>query len=484
MSDDHDARHELEQQRLLEEERQAIEEDRARYDSVIPGFSRETRDSRPDEPASGMAGSPRETPTSDQPPASDQGLVGPAHDDLHAPPGCDLGLCIGNLPSRLSSQAGRPADADTWVAEYAVVEALNRTARQRVAWLWPGRIPLGKLTMLVGDPDVGKSLLTLDLAARVTRGLPMPDRPNSRSPRGHVLLLTSEDASNDTIVPRLEAAGADLSRVIRMHSISGRGHRRSGGCSLWNRPVVLPDDIKALESILLPYFEVPEQIREYRDGQFVPTGKWTTPSENRLPPVRLVVLDTLASFLPRMSSTDNVHIRRLLQPLAELAERYRVAIVAINHLNKSSHQAGQYRPMGSLAFTAVSRAVWGLVRDPQDRERRLLLPVKLNLGPTPTGLAFRTEGMKIVWEEQPVEATWSQSLSQSRQEGESKLSYAVEFLRQVLTSGPVAVRQIQHEAADAGITLSTLTLAKQNLKAKSIKRTIDGSDCWLWELPQ
>src|SRR5215472_3270471 len=81
-----------------------------------------------------------------------------------------------------------------------------------VTWLWKGRIPLGKITMLDGDPGLGKSLVTLDLAARVSTGREMPD--GSRGLRGGVVLATGEDGLADTVRPRLDAAGADVSRIV------------------------------------------------------------------------------------------------------------------------------------------------------------------------------------------------------------------------------------------------------------------------------
>src|SRR5262245_39877055 len=96
---------------------------------------------------------------------------------------------------------------------FSKVAPLDQVTCQRVPWLWPVRIPLGKLTCLVGDPEVGKSFLSMDLAARVSSGRCWPDDPTRPAPRGHVLLLNAEDGLEDTVVPRLHAAGADLARV-------------------------------------------------------------------------------------------------------------------------------------------------------------------------------------------------------------------------------------------------------------------------------
>ena len=91
----------------------------------------------------------------------------------------------------------------------AVLRRLSDIPAEKLSWLWPGRIPLGKLTLLAGDPGLGKSFITLDIAARVTRG-PIGRMVQSTGQPGSVIVLSAEDDAADTIRPRLEAAGADL----------------------------------------------------------------------------------------------------------------------------------------------------------------------------------------------------------------------------------------------------------------------------------
>src|SRR5205085_5650659 len=94
----------------------------------------------------------------------------------------------------------------------AAVSVSALTARP-VAWLWPGRLALGKLAMLDGDPGLGKSYLALDLCARLSTGRPFPDGGEAGCP-GSSLVLNVEDSEADTVRPRLQALGADLDRVF------------------------------------------------------------------------------------------------------------------------------------------------------------------------------------------------------------------------------------------------------------------------------
>ena len=106
-----------------------------------------------------------------------------------------------------------------------VVARLQDCQSTPIHWLWPARVPAGKLTLLVGDPGLGKSFVTLDIAARISRGQALPRVSNEqpaaeRSMPGSIVLLSAEDDVSDTIRPRLIAAGADLSRIIALQAVN------------------------------------------------------------------------------------------------------------------------------------------------------------------------------------------------------------------------------------------------------------------------
>ncbi len=101
---------------------------------------------------------------------------------------------------------------------------LSDVKAQEVRWLWDRHIPLGKITLLDGDPGMGKSLLAINLAARVTTGQPMPD--GTPGQQGGVILIAPEDGAGDTLRPRLEAAGGDPSRVFLLNTLEGLDARK------------------------------------------------------------------------------------------------------------------------------------------------------------------------------------------------------------------------------------------------------------------
>ena len=318
---------------------------------------------------------------------------------------------------------------------------------ESVCWLWPGRIALGKLTLLVGDPGLGKSFLSIDLAARVTRAAAWPDDTDSAAPLGGVVLLNAEDDLADTVRPRLDAAGAKVERVTALQAV-----RDAGGVE---RAVCLTRDLAAIERAI-----------------------------QSTPDCRLVVIDPITAYLGSIDSHKNADVRGLLAPLGELASRHRVAMVAVTHLNKGGGSNPLYRAMGSLGFVAAARAAWLVARDPDDKDRRLFLPTKNNLGPDDHGMAFRIVDSRLEWEAEPVLATAAEMLSaEPATPSASKLDAAAEWLRDELASGPVSQAELERLARESGHTWGTIRRAKRRLGVEARKDGFGGAGGWIWELP-
>jgi hypothetical protein len=253
-----------------------------------------------------------------------------------------------------------------------VLRCLADVQAEEVEWLWPGRIPLGKLTLIVGDPGLGKSFLTLDIAARVSRGDAWPDVPGIPTAAGEVVLLNAEDGLHDQIAPRLAALGADPNKV---HSLPAVRLSSAKGGEEAEVHFSLATHLHALEQAILD-----------------------------LQACRLVIIDPLSAYLGNTDSHNNAEVRGLLAPLESLAARRRVAIVCVTHLNKNAGGPPIQRIMGSVGFSAAPRAIWGVMRDPADGRRRLFLPVKNNLTREVPGLAYTVETAEgsgagvVVWQ--------------------------------------------------------------------------------------
>jgi hypothetical protein len=343
----------------------------------------------------------------------------------------------------LESAAGRP-DAGP------VLVRLADVAPERVSWLWPGRVARGKLTLLAGDPGLGKSFLTLDMAARVSTAGQWPD--GGRAPSGNVILLSAEDGPADTIRPRLDALGADVSRIHLLCAV-----RRDDT----ERAFCLAADLPALE----------RAIRETDSGA--------------------VVIDPLTAYLGKTDSYKDAEVRGLLAPLAALAERYKVAVVVVMHLAKDSQRRAIHRAGGSVGFVGAARVVLAVGKDDDDQDRRLLVPVKTNLSAPPGALAYRIvpvspDVARVEWEAAPVANVDADALLGPRDLADrEERRDADELLRELLADGERESAEMLRASEGNGISRRTMFRAKARLGVTAHHRGQPGKrgGAWYWRLP-
>jgi len=302
---------------------------------------------------------------------------------------------------------------------------------------------------------LGKSLLSIELAKHVTKGVRWPV-DNTPCPIGDVILLSAEDDLADTIRPRLDATGANPNKVYFLESIK-EIDKQSG--EVIKRSFSLKRDVAAIEQVL-----------------------------EQKPQTKLIIIDPISAYLGGADSHNNADIRGLLSPLSELANKNKVAIVVITHLNKGGSQgSAMYRATGSLAFVAAARAVFIVARDQDDPDRRLFLPIKNNLGTDREGLAYRViqadNGAALVeWEDSPITISADDALAVLSNEDRTERQDAVSFLEKELESGSVDAKELFKSADACGISRRTLYRAKSELGVDSYKKDFAG--CWAWRLPQ
>jgi len=233
-------------------------------------------------------------------------------------------------------------------SDECVIVRASEVSPRPVEWLWKNRIPLGKLTTFAGIGGLGKTFVLVDIAARVTLGAPWPDERGC-APKGQVLFISGEDEPDDTIVPRLMRLGGDRSKFVFLTTA-------------------------AQDRFTLAHLELLNKaIDQIGDD------------------LRLVVIDPPTAYLGGVNDHKNAELRQLLTPLKELAAARRVSIIFNTHFSKpAGHKVeAAMRIMGSVAWSNAVRAAHVFTKDPDDKSRRLFIPVKSNLGPMMKGIAFR-----------------------------------------------------------------------------------------------
>jgi hypothetical protein len=373
----------------------------------------------------------------------------PDLNDSHCADGIDAVRARSDKARVLDGHDTAPTSTTTGL----VFKCLSDIAPQAIKWLWKGRLALGKLTILAGEPGVGKSQIGLSSTSHISTGERWAD--GDEPMQGSVIILSAEDAAADTVRPRLEAAGADLSRIHILEAAYDTDGKR--------RTFNLQSDLAALG----------DKIAALGD-------------------VRLVIIDPVTSYMGKIDSHRTSDVRAVLEPLANLAERFNVSVLAISHPPKNAPAKALHAVTGSLGFVAAARIVLIAIEEPDGDGRQLLLPAKNNLGPLPVGLGYRrvqrcvTNGIiasYVEWDTRPVTMTANEVLAATADNARNggATSQAVDFLREQLADGAKLATKMKDEADARGIAERTLKRARQALHVDAFKEGFQGP--WMWRLP-
>ncbi len=376
--------------------------------------------------------------------------AGPGRGDL-----IDWGLVAERIESRRSILLERYRDQGLlqgMVSTGTVMTVrLADVAAEAVHWLWPLWVPRSHLTLVAGDPGVGKSWFVLALATAVSLGAPLPGMGQPVE-RGNVLLFALEDGTATVVRPRMELMGADLSRVHVYTHVDAGGQPRA---------LVLPEDTPLLQAAI-----------------------HATAAD-------LVVIDPLVSLQnPALDANRQVTMRSILGPLMAAAEAEGSAVLFCHHLNKATGQDPLYRINASVDLVAASRVGIAVGRDREDSAgiRRGVAVFKSNLGEVPKPTGFTIDKGRFGWLADGTSHLTADRLFSPPDEAGIRQRHdrAEEFLREVLAEGPVRQRAIREQAHQAEIDDHSLRKARERMKVVVEQIRDQESNRvlgWQWRLP-
>ena len=310
-------------------------------------------------------------------------------------------------------------------------EYFSSVQQRKVDWLWYPYIPYGKITILQGDPGEGKSTFILNVVALLTKGNKMPDGTGGNIAQT-VIYQCAEDDIADTIKPRLVAAGADCDKVA-----------------------YIIDDNNELT------FE-DSRIEEVLQK----TG------------AKLLVIDPIQAFLVQDTDMQSAaRMRTALGKLADVAARYRCAVVLVGHLNKSYGGKNLYRGLGSIDIAAIARSVLMISRDNADPSIRYMFPVKASLAPEGSPIGFTFEDGIFKWLGRcDVDI---RTLDDSVFSHTDKLSQAKKYLLRILNEKDLPSKQIYEMLEQLDIKKRTVEMAKKEVGIQTYRK----NNAWYWRLP-
>lgn len=318
---------------------------------------------------------------------------------------------------------------------------------EKITWLWKNWLPRGKLTLYAGPGGVGKSTVSFNLAAIISRGGQWPDGTTLEAP-GDVLIWSAEDDPADTIRPRLAAMGANSDRI---HFI-GTNRDENGNLITFD-----------------PSKDIVELKQQIDDAKLK---------------VALIIIDPIVNVVAGDLNKAN-EVRRALQAIVDLALELDACVLGITHFTKSSSGKNPTeRVLGSQAFTALSRMTIVGTKDEETGEC-VLLRTKSNISVDTGGFKYRIEPITLPGGFETTMITWKGAVEGSTRDilrdlepdGEGKKGYKNEgvesYLELILKDGPRSIEEITEGAA-----CSTATLYRAKAKLKIYKKEVDGVNCW------
>lgn len=340
----------------------------------------------------------------------------------------------------------------TWKAD--VISAANISPKS-IHWLWPSWLAAGKLTVLAGDAGTGKTTLCLGLVATLSCGGRWPD--GEPSGVGNSIIWSAEDDPSDTLIPRLMAMGANLSRV---YIIQGRS-----------------DD-------------------QGNQAPFDPSVDMNLLNEtaDKMGGVSLLMLDPMVSAVKGDMHRAN-DVRRGLQPVVDFASRHSAAVIGISHFTKGGKGSSPLdRVIGSQAFGALARMVLVAAKQ-EDSDMRVLARAKSNIAIDDGGVSYGIEEVTTDCGIQAVRVYWGDKVEGSAREILASVEYqddeageldnAESYLRDLLATGPVKSKQVKADSNDAGFAWVTIRRAQKKLGVEAYRdgEGIASKSAWFWRLP-
>lgn len=323
-----------------------------------------------------------------------------------------------------------------------------------VRWIWKDRIAEGTLALLAGREGIGKSTLAYTLVAQITKGHLEGD--HFGKPRG-VIIVATEDSWEFTIVPRLVAADANLDRVFRADPVDEDEYGIS-----------LPRDVDELSMIA---------------------------KENG---IGFILLDPLMSRVDsKLDSHKDHDVRKALEPLVKMAIASQAAVLGLIHVNKSGSTDPLSTLMGSRAFSAVARAVLYVAENPENREEKVMMQAKNNLGRSDLSelkytLNQVTVGMfgdeiitsvALNWAGEAEPGAVRRFMTAKNGTTKTQAEIAEEFLTEELEDGPVPSQRVKDKAKEKGISEATLKRKFSDMNGVAKRQGHGKSMMSTWELP-
>ena len=295
--------------------------------------------------------------------------------------------------------------------------------------------------------------MSLFICSVISNGGQWPVSGEIYNEKGNILILSAEDGNNDVIVPRLKAVKADLERIHIIEAVKTEDGKE--------KTFDLSNDVEKLEKLAM-----------------------------LVDNVKMIIIDPISAYLGKIDSHRNTEVRNALNPVIKFCEEIGACLLCVTHLNKGGGSGNALsRVTGSIAFSAAARASFVITRDPDNPDRRLMLPLKNNLAKDTHGFAYKIEEKEVsgiittgvAWKSDKIDLSAEEVLSTQGGNSENR-AFAESFLKEELKDGfEIPCKGLYERAEEHGISRKVLWKMKDKIGAKALKSGFN--EGWVWYLP-
>lgn len=328
--------------------------------------------------------------------------------------------------------------------------ALSEVEEETIDWIWYPYLARGELTILEGDPGLGKSYLAQMVSGSIIDGKRLPSPKRTEPVKGRVAYFDIENSSGTVTKKRMVANGFQNLNLFFQEE----------------EPFSI-DDEDTMDEI----YDAIESLR--------PT---------------LVVFDTLNTYIGKADIHKSSETQQAIGRFRQIAKRFNCAVLVLRHLTKSNREKALYRGQGSIAFTGMARVVMTVGVDPEDADNRVVAVTKINVTRPPRALCFTIQALPDTVRESDrslfkwgefVDLTADQILTTATSDNAKgqEREEAKTFLTEVLSEGEVESTRIERMAEKKSISLRTLRRAADDLQVKKKSEGFGKSKKSYWSLP-
>jgi len=364
------------------------------------------------------------------------------------------------------AQIGKPEDK---VFKQIVVTEADSVELDNVTWIWKNKIPVGTATWCLGQPNNGKSLMTIDIVACVTTGRDFPDGSKNEMPPSKVLMYCGEDSPEKVVLPRLKAAGADTSKVSFFNRKSFRTF--AGDNEPEKRPLNLTQDL--------------DDLIEFSKAH---------------PEYKMIVADPITGIFGSKNINKNEEANPVLEHLIDFCEETGIAFLGVLHVPKRTTNSAIEKIAGGSAVGGSAKSAFMLSRDPDsaDIHDHMLTMVKWNYASSAEGLKYKTVSASVDWKGRKIDTAkieWGEvvgtvaddvlvaqnSKTEARDRQQDKCDA---FLKTYLINGPQKSTDVYDTAKAQGFGNSTVKRSVINIKAHHVDGRKYGKQGWYMSMTE